>query len=316
MSGALLVSVATPAAAQSQPSAPTAPAQSTPEQPAPVSPAPAQAAPTSPPAQGYPPAGYAPPPQYYWAPPSYPPPAPPADTPPETVDAALKRGPYFGAWVGAGGPFGGDTTLGSSAGYKEGVGVLGTVGWAFIPNFGIGAFLHYNRTSLAIPPRAQDDLANNSAYGLFYGLEARGMAGAGPLLGWASLGISLGTGNLSFETTQSSASPGSSNNGSVGNVSFKPMPVLSFGVEVEVTKGLALGPQLRWYIVSVDSACVTSTRQVAVFDPNTGQIQTDPNTGLPVTSARTNTDCASGISEVTVPDILFAGVGLTYRIGT
>jgi hypothetical protein len=90
-------------------------------------------------------------------------------------------------------------------------------------------------------------------------------------------------------------------------VSAKPMPVISFGAEFEVAHGLGIGPQMRWYIVSVDSACLTDTRQEPSFDPNTG---------LPGPSTQvTSTDCANNISTLTVPDILFVGVGLTYRIG-
>jgi hypothetical protein len=85
------------------------------------------------------------------------------------------------------------------------------------------------------------------------------------------------------------------------------MPVLAFGAEFEVAKGLGLGPQFRWYIVSVDSACLGGTRQITTFDPSTG---------LPQTQTVTSSNCASRISDVNVPDIVFVGVGLTYRIGT
>jgi hypothetical protein len=93
------------------------------------------------------------------------------------------------------------------------------------------------------------------------------------------------------------------------------MPVVAFGAEIELTKGLALGPQMRWYIVSVDSACLNRTRQVQTFDPFTGQPVFDPNTGQPVTTTATTTDCAQSLSDVSVPDIVFVGAGLTYRIG-
>ena len=90
-------------------------------------------------------------------------------------------------------------------------------------------------------------------------------------MGWASLGLSLGTGTLTLESARSS--PGTQPSHSDGNVSFKPMPVLAFGAEFEVTKGLGLGPQLRWYIVSVDSACIDRTSQSVTFDPFTGSRQ-------------------------------------------
>jgi hypothetical protein len=155
-----------------------------------------------PPQPTYPQPAYAPPPQYYWTAPPYSPPAPAADATPDTTKQGPKRGPYFGAWAGVGGPFGGDTTIGPGFGYKDGFGALATAGWAFIPNFGIDAFFHYNRTALALDASDQDNFSKNSAYGLFYGLEARGIAGSGPFVGWASLGISLGSGTLTLEVVQ------------------------------------------------------------------------------------------------------------------
>jgi hypothetical protein len=270
----------------------------------------AQAAP--PPQQGYPPPGYGAP-QQYWGAPQYPPQVDQSSQAAEGASAPstaprLQRGPYFGGWLGVGAPFGGDTTIGPGAGYgyKEGVGVLGAAGWAFIPNFGLDAFIHYNRTSLALRPNDQEDFADDSGWGLFYGLEARGMVGAGPIIGWGSVGISLGTGSL---TTRASRSPfgGGAPPENVGDVTFKPMPVLAFGAEIEVTRGLGIGPQARWYIVNVDSACMDSTEPNVTFDPNTGQTITN--------GTRTRTNCASNLSDITVPDILFVGVGLTYRLG-
>lgn len=264
-------------------------------------------APPTSPQPTYPPPGYGqPPPQYYWAPQPYAAQAPSADAAAEATQQGPKRGFYGGAWVGVGGPFGGDTTTGPGFGYKDGIGALGALGWAFIPNFGVDLFFHYNHTALALDESDQDDFSTNSAYGLFYGLEARGIAGSGPFVGWASLGISLGTGTLTLESSRPGLSGGP--NQDTGKVTLKPMPVLAFGAEFEVAKGLGLGPQVRWYIVNVDSACLEGTRQRTTFDPFTGQ-----PTG---TETVTTSDCASHLSEVNVPDILFLGLGLTYRIGT
>jgi hypothetical protein len=90
-----------------------------------------------------------------------------------------------------------------------------------------------------------------------------------------------------------------------GDVTFKPMFVLAFGAELELTRGLGLGPQMRWYVTNVDSACQNST----VSTPG------DPSFGQPA-STTSSSRCAERISDATVPDIVFLGVGLTYRIGT
>jgi hypothetical protein len=269
---------------------------------------PSSAAPPAPPPPGNPPnTGYGAPPQYYGAPPPYAP--QPEPNPDSAVEATNpKRGPYFGAWLGVGGPYGGDTTIGRGSGYSQGAGVLGTAGYAFIPNFGLGLFVHYNTTSIATQPNSATDLSitENSAHVLLYGLEARGIVGAGPVIGWASLGFSFGTGTLSLN--QNSTSPPSSSLGvnvtssSSGDLTFKVMPVIAFGAEVEVTRGLGIGPVLRWYVTNVDSACDTATATIS-----------SPTIG-PQTNSRTQ--CASRIPDVTVPDILFLGVGLTYRIET
>jgi hypothetical protein len=300
-----------PAPATANPVTPAQPAETQAPQPdalpagsaTPPAPPPAAAPPPQP---TYPQPAYAPPPQYYWAAPPYSAPAQAADATADATNQGPKRGPYFGAWAGVGGPFGGDTTLGRGAGYKEGVGVLATAGWAFVPNFGLGAFLHYNRTALALDPSDEGDFSKNSAYGLFYGLEARGIAGSGPFIGWASLGISLGSGTLTLESSRPSVGGGGPNQ-DTGEVTFKPMPVLAFGAEFEVAKGLGLGPHFRWYVVNVESACLEGTRQITIFDPVTGQ---------PQTQTVSSSSCASSVSDVSVPDIVFLGVGLTYRIGT
>jgi hypothetical protein len=287
------------------PAAPsTSPSSDAPAAPA-TSPAPAPVAPP-PPSYPTPSAGYgAPPPQYYWPPPpQYAP--PPEDTTAQTTAAVNnpKRGPYFGAWLGVGAPFGGDTTLGKGAGYKEGFGVVGTAGYAFVPNFGVDAFIHYNQSSVALRPQDQDQFSENSGYVVLYGLEARGIVGSGSMFGWASIGLSLGTGSLTLTETFNNGLGTSAPSQSDGEAKFKVMPVLAFGAEIEVTKGLGIGPTARWYIVNVESACDNASNVTTGFDPNTGQ---------PITGTRTT--CAAGLSDVTVPDILFLGFGLTYRIG-
>lgn len=279
------------------------PPPSAPPQPAPAYGAPSSSTPTS---TNYPP------PEHYTSP-------SPEDSAAQGQGEAapvrsLKAGPYFGAWFGIGAPFGGDTSSDPPAGFKQGPGGIATAGWAFIPNFGIDAFFHYNSAQMVLTSRNENEFPDSTAYGLLYGLEARGIAGTGSLIGWASVGISLGTGKLSGTATQSSfaVNPnGTSSSSSTstpidGSLTFKPMPVLAFGAEVEVVRGLGLGPQVRWYITNVDSACKTQTVSTVVFDPNTG---------TPISQDQSATKCADNTSSLTVPDIVFLGLGLTYRVG-
>lgn len=292
-----------------QPGAPT-PAATAPPQ---VQPAPQAYAPP----QSYPPQTY-PPPQNYSPPPSNPPPtystssseapSPERDATAAAATNRLQPGPYFGAWFGVGAPFGGDATTGRGVGYKEGPGGLATLGWAFIPNFGVDLFVHYNATGLAIDESAQQDVRLDESAGhvWLYGLEARGIIGSGPMLAWASLGISLGSGSL---TTSQSGTPSFSSSSitahSEDQVRFKPMPVLSLGAEIEVARGLGLGPQLRWYITNVEYAC-----------DSTNETLTDSTIGPATTQNISDTRCGNVVSDTTVPDIVFLGAGLTYRVGT
>jgi hypothetical protein len=332
----LFTAVSSPATAQ--PTTPSAPAAASAAPvgsatPQPEAPAPAYgSAPPTQPAYGAAPAptappqpapAYAPPPQSFTGA-SYPPPEPysaPAESSAEQDQGGdskhavrgLKAGPYFSAVFGIGAPFGGDTSTDPPAGFKQGAGGLATAGWAFIPNFGIDAFFHYKSAQMVLTSRNEDEFPGTSAYGLLYGLEARGIAGTGSLIGWASVGISLGTGKLSGTSNQSSfvVSPGGASGPSStpidGDLSFKPMPVLAFGAEVELIRGLSFGPHVRWYITSVSSACKSQNQ------PNVTGF--DPNTGLPLTQDRTVTNCADSTTSLTVPDVLFVGLGLTYRVG-
>jgi len=280
---------------------------------APEAPPPPQPAPAYAPSSNQPPTSTSdPPPERY----STPEPSAAADQEDTSRSAArpLKAGPYFGAWFGVGAPFGGDTSSDPPAGFKQGPGGLASVGWAFIPNFGIDAFFHYNSAQMVLTSRNENEFPQSSAYGLLYGLEARGIAGTGSLIGWASVGISFGSGKLSGTSTQSAsvfAPNGGSSSSSTsspidGEMTFKPVPVIAFGAEVEVVKGLGLGPHVRWYITNVDSACKTRSETTQVgFDPF----------GNPVTRDVTSTSCAENTSSLTVPDIVFLGLGLTYRAG-
>lgn len=200
---------------------------------------------------------------------------------------------YFGGRLGVGGPFGGDTTVGPGAGYSEGFGLVAEAGYAFIPYFGLNLFLHWNQTSLAVDSRNMD-LTENSAYVLLYGVEARGILPAGPFVGWASVGISFGTGSL---TLASGNQGGGVTYGSQSTVDLKPTPVLGFGAEYEVVPGLSLGPELRWYVTNASEACTEESY--------TGF-------GFPGMSTK---QCTKDFSEVTVPDVVFIGIGATYRIG-
>jgi hypothetical protein len=263
--------------------APTGPVQPAPVQPAPVQPAPVQPGPMQPgpyaPAQpapgGY---GYPPPPR----------PAPPPE--PEGPHA----GPYFGGFVGVGGPYGADTATGT-ADFKQGFGALGTAGYAFVPNFGIGAFLHYNTSKLEYrSTSSSSNLDENSGHVLLYGLEARGIVGSGFMLGYASFGVAFGTGSLTLSDSASSGGVSASVKED-DSIDFKPMPVLGFGVEAEVVPGLSLGPIFRWYIVSANKAC---SDQSQTFGGATS----------------TNSDCTQDFANFSIPDIVFVGAGATFRL--
>jgi hypothetical protein len=286
--------------------------------PAPTSPAPPPVGPafTPPAGQQITSATNYPPPERYTAPEPQPSVAQDQGGDSRNAVRALKAGPYFGAWFGIGAPFGGDTSSEPPAGFKQAPGGLVTAGWAFVPNFGIDAFFHYNSAQMVLTSRNENEFPQSSAYGLLYGLEARGIAGTGALVGWASAGISLGSGKLTGTSTGSSGvviidpnAPSSSTSSPIeGDLTLKPMPVLAFGAEVEVVRGLGLGPHVRWYITSVSSACKTQNESTV--------IGLDPITGAPVTREQTVTNCVENTSGLSVPDILFLGLGLTYRVGS
>ncbi len=266
-----------PAPAGPAPTEPApAPVQPTPVQPAPVQPAPVQPAPVQPaPVQPAPGSyGYGPAPQ-------------------QPVEPQVPRaGVWVGGFVGVGGPFGADTATGN-ADFKQGVGAILDAGYAFVPNFGIGAFLHYNASKLEFGDSMNNELDENSGHVLLYGLEARGIVGSGFMLGYASIGIALGNGSLKLSQSQSAGGITASAKED-DSIDFNPMPVLGFGAEAEVVSGLAVGPIFRWYIVSAKEAC---SDQSASFGGTTSS----------------NSDCTKDFGNFSVPDIVFVGVGATFR---
>ncbi|HVU00948.1 MAG TPA: outer membrane beta-barrel protein [Polyangiaceae bacterium] len=227
--------------------------------------------------------GYGPPPGVAPVPYGEPEPSPAEPTP---AAGALSRGLYFGARLGVGGPFGGNTTYG----YSEGVGVLAEAGYAFLPYFGANLFLHWNHSSLVLGDTGSASLAENSGHVLLYGVEARGILPMGQLAAWASLGVALGSGSFSVKTSQNGGF-GTSQSTTEGSVDANPMPVLGFGAEYELVPGFYVGPEARWYVLSASKACQKETPDFF----GTGE------------------RCTSEFSKVTVPDILFLGVGATYR---
>lgn len=242
-----------------------------------------------PPGYGGPPASYGGPPPAYSGPPA--PVATGAERAPSTAE---QSGPYFGARLGVGGPFGADTT-GYQVGYREGVGVLLEGGYAFVPVFGVNAFLHWNQTSLAVTESRSSDIDENSGHVLLYGIEARGIVPMGRFAGWASIGISFGSGSLSLSQTRDDYY-GKVTSKEEARLSLKPAPVLGFGAEVEVGSGFFLGPEVRWTLLSAEEACDK-------VDVSGGYSESRPE------------DCTKSFSDVTVPDIVFMGVGATFRYG-
>jgi hypothetical protein len=269
-----------------------------PPQPVPSSvpaPTPAAAPPTTDAAAAQAPAygaGPTPPPEYYYPPPAAPPPIAPPPAPAPSPFEGPERGLYVSAGFGVGAPFGGNTTV--AGGFSEGAGLLGVAGYAIIPNFGLDAFVHYNFTSLTV----RNDIGtldDNSGHVLLYGAEARGMAGAGRFIGWLSVGFSLGTGSLSLRQSSTDFTTGVSAN---DDVTFGVMPVLGFGADIALIEGLSIGPQLRWYITNASRACSDQT------------VSFPAGFGGPTSNKR----CTESFGNLTVPDILFVGAGLTYRI--
>lgn len=170
--------------------------------------------------------------------------------------------------------------------------MVAEAGYALIPYFGLNLFFHYNHTALAVPDSSSVLLADNSAYVLFYGIEARGILPAGRVIGWASLGISLGSGSLATSATSSDFTGTPVTSREDATLSLNPAPVLGFGAEVELGSGFFVGPELRWYALNADKACDR------VSDPT-------------FSSKR----CTTDFGAVTVPDVVFIGVGVTYRLG-
>ncbi|MBM4361257.1 MAG: hypothetical protein FJ104_01160 [Deltaproteobacteria bacterium] len=207
-------------------------------------------------------------------------------------------GPYFGAWLGSGGPFGGIQTSNDRAPqFSQGLGILGTAGYAFLPNLGVGAFLRYNATERLVSDEVSEMLDENSGSLWLYGLEARGLIGAGPLAAWASLGLALGSASLDLVNRDSNGSA-TREYRDESTLEMNVMPVLGFGAEVEVVSGLSVGPQLRWYLTSADEVC---TEESVRYDGGAnGDGYKDK--------------ACSNVGNATIPDFVFVGVGATYRL--
>jgi len=215
-------------------------------------------------------------------------PAPPAPEPaPEPVAASSSAvearleapaaspngtGFYADVSLGVGGPFGGNT----SDRFTQGFGTTLAAGYAFHPNFGVNLFGHYNRVRIAVS-RSMDQPETNEGEVKLWGLEARGILGAGgPIRAWGSLGVAFGSGEIRYGDTV-----GSLNVQVKGTADFAFMPVAAFGADAQLGSGFRLGPQVRWYLTSVDQACLDD-------------------------------DCTSDTSNEVVPDIVYFGLTLSY----
>lgn len=207
------------------------------------------------------------------------PPATPAlnagETRPTTApsdESSKTTGLYAEVSLGVGGPFGGNTT----DRLRQGFGATVAAGYAFHPNFGVNLFSHYNRVRVAVR-RSADQPETNEGEVRLLGLEVRGLLGAGgPIRAWGSLGAAFGSGELRY---------GYSVNGvnlqAEGKADFAFMPVLAFGADAQLGSGFRLGPQVRWYLTSVDQACIDD-------------------------------DCTSDTSNEIAPDIVYFGLALSY----
>jgi hypothetical protein len=187
--------------------------------------------------------------------------------------------------VGAGGPFGGNTV----APLSEGFGIVGTLGYALHPNFGVDFFGHYNSTQATFSTTANKPSSNEGSIAL-WGFEARGMVGGEGLVeGWASLGLGFGSGTLALSGPSSGSTVNVDN-----NVDFTFMPVFAFGAEAKVAEGLRIGPQARWYLTGVESACQNATAT---------------NGSQSASLSR----CGTDLDHQTAPDILFLGFTMSYH---
>jgi hypothetical protein len=310
--GALVVAVTGVAQAQDAgpPSTPeettvpeTAPAPAPAPAPTPP-PAPAPAPPPAyPPPQAYPPPG--PPPGYgqYREPWSGPGPDEPGPDD-EPKEPPFKPGPYISAAVGYGAPLGAQTVTGSdNASIGGGVGLIGSLGYQIVQNFGLGAFIHWNNVGIEYPD-SDNEPDESSAHVLFYGLEARGGFITDSVDGWASIGIALGTGSLTESDEESQCDP------SFGgcfqfkaeandDVTFGPMPTFAFGLNAKLSRQWGLGPVFRMYLLSVGEACADVKAE-----------QSQP--GFP-NQTFSNDDCTKDTDEVAIPNVGFAGLELSFR---
>jgi hypothetical protein len=261
---------------------------------------PATAAPPPPAPPPQPAPAPAPPPMYY--PPPYAGPPPPQQYPPAPATEGAPRfrpGPYFGAAVGYGAPFGAQTVFGNGASIGGGVGFLGSIGFQISENFGVGGFIHWNSATVEYEEtdNGPDDI---SGWVLFYGVEARAGFITKAVDGWASLGVSLGNGNLTQTYDETSCSPAGGCESLQAEVrdevTFGVMPTIAFGASAKLSPQWGLGPAFRMYVLSVGEAC--------------RDIQVDDSPSFPGVD---DNDCTSDTNETAIPNVAFAGLELTFR---
>jgi hypothetical protein len=149
---------------------------------------------------------------------------------------------------------------------------------------------------MALPENVGANVAENRGHVNLYGLEFRGIVGEGIVHGFASLGVSFGSGSLSQRVAENNGMY-SVDSSTTGTLAIKPMPVLGFGAEVSITQNFAIGPMLRWYVISVDSACTDESYTTSYA----GQ-----------TMSQTSSRCATDVSSQSVPDILYLGLGVSF----
>jgi hypothetical protein len=211
----------------------------------------------------------------------------------------FKPGPYMSAGVGYGAPLGAQTvpSFGSGSSIGGGVGIIGALGYQIIQNFGLGAFIHWNNVAHEYPD-SDFEPDESSASVLFYGIEARAGFITSAVDGWASLGIALGTGDHT-ETLEQRQCDG------FGcfelkrqvdyEVTFGPTPTLAFGMSAKLSSQWGIGPVFRLYMLNVGEACYDSKLE---------------QPGFPTQS---DDDCTKDTGDVTVPNVGFAGLELSFR---
>jgi hypothetical protein len=176
-----------------------------------------------------------------------------------------------------------DTSLGG------GVGVMLFAGYQISEHFGVGGFAHYNQATIQFV-ESDEEPDELSAFVLLGGVEARGGFMTESVDGWASLGLAMGYGKLTYKDTE-----GSFTSEGDDEVNFGVTPTIAFGAEAKASSLVSIGPIFRLYLTQIGEVC------------------TDQKVEDSGTEVFSDSECGSDTGDAIVPNIAFAGVSLTFR---